>query len=350
MIDKRALKEFAMRVGADDIGIGSLDRFDGVPQEMDPRYYFPEAKSIIGLIFRIPRGFIRGTEEGTNFYQYPSLGYGGINEVIAPTVIYEIGKYIEEQGYEAAPFRNTGGRGSVSDMTGKHGKELSPELHVTIHSETSPIERSLNTRPVQENKPCPDVFIHFRLAAYICGLGEIGYSKMFLSRKFGPLNRQAFILTDAEIEPDEIYNGPELCKKCMACVYACPGNCISRDEQISIKVMGKTITWGKLDEWSCFAYYIGAALKSNPFVDKNVYDRFQDGELLKEGKLSVKADNYNDLMDVINSYYPMETQGYFPPKCGGCLRACYIAMEQLGVLPDNFVNRFRTHKAWKRKI
>ena len=123
MIDKTTLKAFAMSVGADDIGIGSLDRFEGVPKEMDPRYYFPEAKSIICLIFRIPRGYFRGVEEGTNFFQYPTLGYGGINEVIAPTVIYEIGKYLEEKGYEAAIFRNAGGRGSVSDMTGKYGKE-----------------------------------------------------------------------------------------------------------------------------------------------------------------------------------------------------------------------------------
>jgi len=348
MIDKAALVEFARRVGADDAGIGSLDRFDGAPKEMDPRYYFPEAKSIIGLIFRIPRGYIRGTEEGTNFFQYPSLGYGGINEVFAPTVIYEVGRYIEEKGFEAAVFRNTGGRGSMSDMTGKIGKEISPELHLTIDSETSPIERSLDTRPIKENSPCPDVFMHFRIAAYICGLGEIGYSKMFLSRKFGPLNRQAFILTDAEIEPDEIYNGPALCKNCMVCATVCPGNCISKDKQVKVDIQGKEISWGEIDEWSCFGYYIGAAISSNPFVDEKVYDNLYDGGLLKEGKLAIKPEKYIELMDEINSFYPMETQGYFPPKCGGCLRACYIAMEKSDVLPQKFSSKFRNHKPWKR--
>lgn len=350
MIDKIALKEFALSVGADDIGIGSLDRFEGAPKEMDPRYYFPEAKSIIGLIFRIPRGYMRGTEEGTNFFQYPTLGYGGINDMIAPTVIYEIGRYLEEKGHEAAIFRNTGGRGSVSDMTGKYGKEISPELHASIHSETTPIERSLNTRPVQPDRPCPDIFIHFRIAAYICGLGEIGYSKMFLSRKFGPLNRQAFILTDAVIEPDDIYNGPSLCNNCMSCVNACPGGCISKDKQISINIKDKTISWGKIDEWSCFAYYIGAAISSNPFVDEKVYDNISEGKLLKAGKLTVTPDTYNAINDAINNYYPIDPYGYNPPKCGGCLRSCYNSMERREVLQNSFESRFRNHKTWKRTI
>ncbi len=351
MLNKEELKRFALSVGADDVGIGDLSLFKGAPFEMDPRFFFPEARSIIGLIFRIPRGYIRGTEEGTNFYQYPSLGYGGINEIAAPTVIYEIGKYIEDQGYEAAVFRNTGGRGVLSDMTGARGRELSPELHTegkSLNSETTPVERSLETRAVAEGRPAPDVFIHFRIAAYICGLGEIGYSKMFLSRKFGPLNRQVFILTDAEIEPDEIYSGPELCNRCMACVAACPGGCISRDREESVEIGGKKIAWGEIDEWSCFAYYIGSALGSNPFIDEAVYDSIDEGAKLKAGKLEITPDMYPKINGLINSYYQQDTHGYNPPKCGGCLRACFTSMEKRSVLQNSYKNRFRNRKVWKR--
>ena len=350
MINKEDLKRFALSVGADDIGIGSLSRFDGAPKEMDPRNHFLEAKSLIGLVFRIPRGYIRGIEEGTNFFQYPTLGYGGINEVIAPTSLYEIGRYIEDHGHEAVISRNTGGRGIISDMTGTYGRELSPELHTqsTIDSETTPVERSLDTRSVDGIRPAPDIFIHFRLAAFICGLGEIGYSKMFLSRKFGPLNRQAFILTDAELEPDPLYAGPELCNTCMACAAACPGSCISRDEQVSVTIEGREISWARIDEWSCFAYYVGAALSSNLYMDEKEYDAWDFGEELKQGAHRISPDSYTGINHAINRHYPLEPQGYNPPKCGGCLRACYASMERRGVLPGTFQNRFRTGKPWKR--
>ena len=110
------VKQAALAAGADLCGIGDMARFEGAPKEMDPRYIFPEATRVIGLVFRIPRGVQRGIEEGTQFYQYPSMAYGGINEIYAPAVLYSLGKLIEDHGYEAAVYRNTGARGVVSDM------------------------------------------------------------------------------------------------------------------------------------------------------------------------------------------------------------------------------------------
>ena len=73
----------------------------------------------------------------------------------------------------------------------------------TRTSSSAPVRsarRSLQSaNPARPGLPPPDVMPQFRIAAYLCGLGEIGLHKLFLSRKFGPLNRQAFILTDAEL-------------------------------------------------------------------------------------------------------------------------------------------------------
>ena len=59
------VKDAAKRFGADLCGITSMDRFEGAPKEQDPRYIFPEAKSMLVLAFRLPRGYFRGIEEGT---------------------------------------------------------------------------------------------------------------------------------------------------------------------------------------------------------------------------------------------------------------------------------------------
>ena len=118
MLTSQKIKEIALAAGADACGIAPMSRFKGAPDEMNPQFLFPEAKSCIGFVFRIPRGVQRGIEEGTQFYQYPSMAYGGINEIFAPAVLYEVGKLIEDEGYEAFVYRNTGARGSVSDMDG----------------------------------------------------------------------------------------------------------------------------------------------------------------------------------------------------------------------------------------
>lgn len=336
MLTSQMIKDYARDCGADAVGIAPMDRFEGAPKEMDPRYIYPEAKTMIGFIFRIPRGYIRGIEEGTNFYQYPSLGYAAINEDIAPSVLYDTGRFIEDYGYEAAVFRNTGGRGPVSDLDGKPGFKASPEEH----------KRAVNySHPVKEGFPAPDIMFQFRIAAYLCGLGQIGYSKMLLTPDFGPLNRQAFIFTDAELEPDPIYED-ELCDKCMACVGACPGHCIDPRKTVQVNLAGHDVEWGELHEWDCFVYYQGANKKSNPFIPRDIFDDLPGGDDLIRGKKHISPDEFEQISAKLTAKYPGGLYGYNPPKCGGCLRACIANLEKKGKLSRKFRNPFRTTKPW----
>ena len=52
-----------------------------------------------------------------------------------------------------------------------------------------------------------------RIAAFLAGLGEIGYSKVFLSKEFGPRVRIACVFTDMELEPDPIIPPGTLCNR-----------------------------------------------------------------------------------------------------------------------------------------
>ena len=285
MLTSAMIKEIALAAGADLCGIGSMDRFDDptMPEEMNPKYLFPEAKSVIGLAFRIPRGVQRGIEEGTQFYQYPSMAYGGINDIFAPAVLYQVGRLIEDNGYEAMLYRNTGARGPISDMDASQGASLSPEEQIKVNEDSKgkPVHhRTVHfTRAVREGTVPPDLLVHFRLAGVACGLGEIGWSKMFLTPEFGPLQRLAFIFTDAELEPDPMYDGKPLCRRCMACVRECPGQCLSKEESVVAYVGGKKCEWGKLDEWKCYAFYTHGGRYYNPFVPKEVFDKNENGDL-----------------------------------------------------------------------
>jgi len=352
MLTKELIRDAALSAGADLCGFGSFDRFEGVPQGLDPRFLFPEARTLICLAFRIPRGVQRGIEEGTQFYQYPSLAYGGINEIFAPAVLYEVGKLIEDHGHEAMLYRNSGARGRISDMTGEVGQTLSPEEKIvfvqtgsrTPHHKTVPF-----TRPVGEGRVAPDLLFHFRLAAVACGIGEIGWSKMLLTPEFGPMQRVAFILTDAELEPDPLYDKEPLCLRCMACVKECPGGCLSRDESIKVTLAGKELEWGKLDEWRCYIYYTWPGKQHDPFVPTEVFEQHKDDRLRIYETKNLRATEHEaiNVYSVLDSWLPSVT-GYNMAKCGGCIGACVNMLEKRGCLKGKFNEPFRKGtRRWK---
>ncbi len=357
MIKSNVIKEAALAAGADACGISPMSRFYGAPDEMNPQFLFPEAKSCIGFVFRIPRGVQRGIEEGTQFFQYPSMAYGGINEIFAPAVLYQVGKVIENEGYEAFLYRNVGARGVVSDMDGTPGNTLSPEEEIEVSEsdgKRTAHSRSVQfTRPAREGSVAPDLQFQFRIAAVACGLGEIGWSKMLLTPEFGPLQRVAFIFTDAEFdEYDEMYNGAPLCRKCGACVRECPGGCIpplNSGKTITVNLDGKILEWGDIDMWRCYAFYTHAGRFFNPFVPKEVWDKNEDGALdLMEGVTDV-ADEVEvaKVYAALQKYFPSWV-GYNMAKCGGCIRACVSVLEKKGGCMENrFKEPLRTKKAWK---
>ena len=164
MIDKEKIRKYAKQCGADLCGFASMDRFEGAPKQMDPRYIFPDAKTCIVLAFRIPRGYFRGIEEGTYFANYTAMGYAGINEVYGPIVLRKLCCFLEDYGYEAVPVPNISFRNNAPS-------------HVDLRVE----QPDLVSIPVEEGKPAPDVLIDMRVVAFAAGLGEFGWSKMLLT-------------------------------------------------------------------------------------------------------------------------------------------------------------------------
>lgn len=336
MLTSKQIKEIALAAGADACGIAPMSRFNGAPDEMNPQFLFPEAKSCIGFVFSIPRGVQRGIEEGTQFYQYPSMAYGGINEIFAPAVLYQVGKYIEDEGYEAFVYRNTGARGVVSDMDGSPGNTLSPEEQIEINenAKTSTAHhRSVQfTRPTRENNVAPDLQFQFRLAAVVCGLGEIGWSKMLLTPQFGPLQRVAFLFTDAELEYDEMYNGKPLCRRCGLCVRGCPGKAIAED--------------GSVDNWQCAVYYNGANGTKNPFMNPDAFPTLENRLEIIAGEAKVTPETARKILDNIY-FYPPAQHAYQCSICGrACDMECYIHLEEKGVLTKKFHDKFRKRDPW----
>lgn len=335
MLNAKEVKNYAIECGADLVGIGDINRFEGFQKEKDPRYIFPEAKVIIGLGFRILRGSLRGIEEGTQFYQYSTMGVENINEVYAPIVLQKVSRLLEDNGYEGVIQRYIGDRRRSSDSG------TNPEITPTFKIPYS--------EPVSPDKPAPDVQIDFNLGAYICGLGEVGYCGLVLSPEFGPMQRFAFILTDAPLELDPLYESPKLCDRCMKCVEECPGKAISRTKKLKMEIDGHELEWGELDEWQCAAYYMGAKKQTNPFLMRDAFKDLPDADRIISGKKRLSSQEVLQVVEILNKYYPRVTNNYNPAICGGrgCIRACMIHLEQQGKLKNKFKTPFRKRKPWK---
>ncbi|HOV21916.1 MAG TPA: 4Fe-4S binding protein [bacterium] len=190
-------------------------------------------------------------------------------------------------------------------------------------------------------------------------MGEIGYSKIFLTPEFGPRQRFAFIITDAPLQPDPIYEEPKICDRCMLCVKECPSGAISRKETVEVKVAEKTLEWGSLDELKCAACYQAGTPEYSPFMPEKVAKTLEGIFKYQSGSESKGMTDYTgDVWAYLREEFPYirnAWESYHHPAniCGakGCIRACMIHLEQEGKLKNKFKQEFRKHQPWviKRK-
>ncbi len=306
------VKRKALEYGADAVGIGNIERWADAPIQMDPKQIMPECKSIIAMAFRVERGSLRGVEEGTFFSNYSAMGYGGITYMYMPMTVINLSKVIEDEGYEAVPM------GHQSDWRG---------------IDNSGFARPEYSRPVRPGQAQPDIMIHLRFAGFLCGLGEIGLSKMLLTPQFGPRHRVGIVLTDLELEPDPIYDGPRLCNNCRACVNACPGKCFKDKNTVRVNLAGHEVSYIEPELSLCDRTFRGEDLTDQ--VQPNPYEPLQP-----KSRPGWWTPFYHTPRHLYNTGQAV---------CGsrGCTRACMMSLEQRGVIANQFKEKFRRRPAWR---
>ena len=297
--------ECAKKFDADIVGFAPASRFS-----IDDAIFkiFPETKTVIGLGFRVLRGIYRGVEEGTTYYQYTTMGVENLEETVMPLALINVSNLLDDEGYEAIPQRK-----NQLIMNGTEG--TNPEMDYTD------VVRGVTA----ENQ------LDFLNCAVQCGLGEKSMINSLLTPEYGPFIRYCFILTDAEIEATELV-GSNLCDKCGECIKACPGKAISDD--------------GSIDSWRCAVYYNGANGKKNPFMPPDAYLDFDNRLDIIAGNAKFDVETAKEIIN--NTYfYPPAKHYYRTSICGrACDRACYIHLEEKGVLTKKFKKKFRNGEDW----
>lgn len=301
----KIIEQTAVKNGADIVGFASAERFD------DPalKRIFPEVKTVIAVAFRVLRGSFRGVEEGSTFYQYSTTGIETIEETVMPGALLKICNVIEDAGFLGMPQRK-------NQMVRKERERLNPEMLHTKWYEAGAKELQLD----------------FTKAAEICGIGEIGFSGSLLTDRFGPFQRIGLVLTDAVL-PETERKAPHICDNCGECQKACPGNAVKEK--------------GGIDDNRCAVYFRGADMSTNPYMPADAYLKLPKREEIMKGTAEL---SFEEGIEVIKStiFYPPLKHGYVASICGrACDRACYVHLEEKGVLKSKFHAPFRRRPVWK---
>jgi epoxyqueuosine reductase len=320
MLTSKMVKDFALNVATVDmVGIANIERFKDAPPDMNPLNVMPRAKSVIVIANRILRGCYRGIDEGTHWPSYSVFGYIRLNCRMSDCA-YKISRYIETFGYETGC---TGGAASSREI-GPRGSSAGP------------------------GKPVRDVTVSLRIAATLAGLGEIGWSKVFLTEEFGPRQRLNVILTEAELEPDPIKTG-HLCDRCKRCVVECPGCAIPKDQAVGFEVEGHRVEWGDIDIGKCKLTHFGLNRKNGQFLIKRY-----PGLYMPMADQNVTWKEAWDLgwgvFPTVPYYAAMSSMGA-PALCGarGCIIGCMKHMEKRGKVKNKFIAKpvFSDQKPWE---
>ena len=302
---KEQIINLAKKNGADIVGFAPASRFgksDAIFKIM------PETKTVIGLGFRILRGIYRGIEEGSTYYQYTTMAVENMEETVMPMAQLKLAVMLEENGYIAIPQR-------------RHQQIMAE------HNRTNP---EVAYDSVYRDKTA-ETQMDFLNAAVACGLGERGFDGALLNDEFGPMIRYCFVLTDAEIKETPEYK-PHLCDNCGKCRKACPGNAISDN--------------GSIDPWQCAVYYNGANGTKNPFMPPDAFKDFDNRIEIIAGEADVTPETAREILDKIY-FYPPAQHAYQCSICGrACDIACYIHLEEKGVLKRKFKAPFRKRPDW----
>ena len=324
-LTKEQIREYGLARGLDMLGVANIERFKDAPRRMSPTSIFPEAKSVIVVGRRIVRGGWRGIEEGTYWPNYSFFDYSGLlNTFFLQMPLYETACFIEDHGFEAVPL--------YSGVT---------------------VEPPPDAQPLRKGGVVPDVNLAIRIAGVAAGLGEMGWSKVFLTKKFGPRQRLAAILTDLELEPDPLVEPNSICTRCMKCVAGCPGAIphIREGKFVEIKIEDKAYRWADVDMGKCTLSYHGGDPRVSPFIPKS-FPGYQF-DVLKQGLTEEGAYKFCWPMSVgvwrRSAEFPdgniIEGHAYLP-KWGagglgvegsrGCMRSCFNFLEKRGEIEQTF--------------
>lgn len=213
---KEEIKANALNIGADLIGVASVERFNGAPSGFHPTDIMPGTKSVVVIAKKMPDQLV---------YGILSTAYTNTLEALLRRLDYiasDLAVFVEKIGGKAMPipaddpytYWDEENRRGMGDLSHKH-------------------------------------------AAWVAGLGILGKNSLLITPQYGNRVHLVSVLTDLDLESDPLVE-TELCPpNCRLCLDACPAGALKGDQVVVQKlcreIIGKTLPKGYwvYDCWEC---------------------------------------------------------------------------------------------------
>ncbi len=221
------LKDYLGNLGADLVGVGSIDRFHTAPEIFSPRRYLPDASALISIALRVNEAAcdliarsVSSDEVPPSYHSYQMFTLTIVNPQL-DQLAYLGAKFLEQRGYRAYPF---------------------------------PANMPHEIKPSSEY-PGGSGDISHKHVAVACGLGRIGWHSMLITPQFGTRQKLTSIATNAPLLADSMCE-LELCDpvRCaFRCARACPTAAIpaTADKNVSVEIGGHPTQYAAIVGWRC---------------------------------------------------------------------------------------------------
>jgi epoxyqueuosine reductase len=176
-------------VGADVVGIGSIDRFSDAPIGYSPLDVYKDCRSVIAFGVALPKGLFE----------------------VEPKLVY-------------ANFNGNVSKAEVDGIALKSAAKI--EKNLGILAVPIPCD-GLNAYWNPDTKTARDM-ISMKHAAVACGLGQLGKSTILLNPQYGNRLSIGLLLTNAILQPDA-YSVNICIPDCSVCKDQCPAGAIEEN-------------------------------------------------------------------------------------------------------------------------
>lgn len=220
------LRALAVREGADQIGVGSVELLTDVEPGTSPTEYLPGARCVVSIAVHIPHGVcdVWGEPGESGHSAGPYLLYGyGITSWEASRISMLVARHLELSGYRSICFQPA----------------WSSSYYRSYHRREEGVLRQ--------------DFAH-QQAAVAAGLGELGLTGLCLTPEFGARQRFGSVVTDAPLVMDRPYDGRRLClpDRCSRhCVEVCPTRALGEKAPDQVRVGERAFEVARLDGIRC---------------------------------------------------------------------------------------------------